>query len=42
MTEINKPCSVVRQLTEDRPGEHWYVFHCYVCHRDVSSEWVER
>jgi hypothetical protein len=42
MPEPNKPRNVVRQLTEDRPGEHWYVFTCAECHRDISEEWVER
>jgi len=42
MAEPNKPRNVVRQLTEDRPGEHWYVFICRICHRDVSEEWIER
>jgi hypothetical protein len=42
MTELNNPCNIVRRLTEDRPGEHWYVFTCSQCHREISDEWVER
>jgi hypothetical protein len=42
MTELSNPCHVVRQLTEDLPGQHWYVFNYSNCNRDVSDEWLER
>jgi hypothetical protein len=31
-----------RKLVEDFPGEHWYVFICCACQREISEEWIER
>lgn len=42
MTESSATFIVMRKLTEDLPGEHWYVFSCTTCQSEISDEWVER
>jgi hypothetical protein len=42
MNLSNQFCVLRRVLTEDLPGEHWYVLECEVCRQQDGEEWVER
>ena len=42
MKPTNVNCEFVKVLTEDLPGEHWYVFRCRRCLQEAGPEFVVR
>ena len=41
MSNDHHCCRVVRQLVEDLPGQHTWVFVCRECRREFGPEWVQ-